>query len=68
MNRKKYVVEQGASVPFHNITDYCVGTVRMVLALQKEYQEQLALVQEEIGFSHIRGHGLFSDDMGIYRE
>ena len=25
MNRKKYVVEQGASVPFHNRTDYCVG-------------------------------------------
>ena len=68
MNRKKYVVEQGASVPFHNRTDYCVGTGRMGLALQKEYQEQLALVQEEIGFSHIRGHGLFSDDMGIYRE
>ena len=40
----------------------------MGLALQKEYQEQLALVQEEIGFSHIRGHGLFSDDMAIYQE
>ena len=68
MNRKKYVMEQGAAVPFHNRTDYCVGTGRMGLALQKEYQEQLALVQEEIGFSHIRGHGLFSDDMGIYHE
>ena len=51
MNRKKYVMEQGAAVPFHNRTDYCVGTGRMGLALQKEYQEQLALVQEEIGES-----------------
>lgn len=25
-------------------------------------------MQEEIGFSHIRGHGLFSDDMAIYQE
>ena len=38
MNRKKYVMEQGAAVPFHNRTDYCVGTGRMGLALQKEYQ------------------------------
>lgn len=53
---------------FHNQVDYCVGTGRMGLALQKEYQEQLAFVQSEIGFSYIRGHGLFSDDMAIYQE
>ena len=40
----------------------------MGLALTKEYQEQLSLVQKEIGFSHIRGHGLFCDDIGIYQE
>ncbi len=68
MNQKSYVIEKDAAVFFNNQVDYCVGTGRMGLALQKEYQEQLALVQEEIGFSHIRGHGLFSDDMGIYRE
>lgn len=53
---------------FYNRVDYCVGTGRMGLALQKEYQEQLKLVQREIGFSHIRGHGLFCDDMAIYQE
>ena len=53
---------------FRNNVDYCVGTGRMGLALQKEYYEQLKLVQKEIGFSHIRGHGLFSDDMAIYHE
>jgi len=56
------------SVPFNNNVDYCVGTGRMGLALQKEYMEQLELVQNEIGFSHIRGHGLFHDDMAIYQE
>lgn len=53
---------------FNNQVDFCIGTGRMGLALTKEYQEQLALVQKEIGFSHIRGHGLFCDDMGIYQE
>ncbi len=56
------------TVEFHNNVDYCVGTGRMGLALQKEYMEQLKFVQEGIGFSHIRGHGLFHDDMAIYQE
>ena len=55
-------------VKFHNGVDYCIGTGRMGLALQKEYQEQLKLVQEAIEFKHIRGHGLFCDDMAIYQE
>ena len=56
------------SVPFNNKVDFCVGTGRMGLALQKEYYEQLKLVQEKIEFKYIRGHGLFSDDMAIYQE
>ena len=54
-------------VQFQNNALFCIGTGRMGLALQKEYQEQLQLVQREIGFSHIRGHGLFCDDMAIYQ-
>ncbi|MDR2973636.1 MAG: hypothetical protein LBV00_02820 [Propionibacteriaceae bacterium] len=46
----------------------CVGTGRMNLALRADYQASLALVQREIGFTHIRGHGLLSDDMGILRD
>ncbi|MCQ2534332.1 MAG: glycosyl hydrolase [Clostridia bacterium] len=55
-------------VEFKNNVDYCVGTGRMGLALQKEYQDQLEFVQEHIGFKHIRGHGLFTDDMAIYHQ
>jgi xylan 1,4-beta-xylosidase len=65
---KKYCISAGTKVPFHNNADFCVGTGRMGLALQKAYMEQLKLVQEKIGFKHIRGHGLFSDDMAIYHE
>lgn len=66
--QKKYKVTKKNKALFNNNADYCVGTGRMGLALQKEYQDQLKLVQDEIGFSHIRGHGLFSDDMAIYQE
>jgi xylan 1,4-beta-xylosidase len=65
---KKYAIAAGTEVAFHNNVDYCVGTGRMGLALQKEYFEQLKFVQEKIGFKYIRGHGLFCDDMAIYQE
>lgn len=61
-----YSTKQDAKVEFHNQVDYCVGTGRAGLALQKEYFDQLEFVQENIGFRHIRGHGLFTDDMAIY--
>ena len=66
--RSSYCVSQNDRAVFHNHTSFCVGTGRMGLALQKEYQDQLAFVQKEVGFSHIRGHGLFCDDMAIYNE
>ncbi|GKQ37570.1 xylan 1,4-beta-xylosidase [Streptomyces sp. A012304] len=46
---------------------HCVGTGRIELALRRDHQDSLALLQREIGFRHIRGHGLFSDGMGVYR-
>ena len=67
MKKTNITLAPGNTVPFHNQVDFCIGTGRMGLALHKEYQEQLKLVQEYIGFSHIRGHGLFCDDMAIYQ-
>ena len=66
--KRHYEIDKNGKALFNNRVDFCIGTGRMGLALQKEYQEQLKLVQEEIGFRHIRGHGLFSDDMAIYQE
>ncbi|GAA4835524.1 cellulase family glycosylhydrolase [Luteimicrobium xylanilyticum] len=45
----------------------CVGTGRFNLALRQDYQDSLALVQREIGFRYVRGHGLLSDDVGVHR-
>lgn len=61
-------VEKDAQAAFRNNVDFCVGTGRLGLALTEEYLEQLRFVQEEIGFKHIRGHGLFCDDVAIYQE
>jgi xylan 1,4-beta-xylosidase len=46
---------------------HCVGTGRFELALRRDYQDSLALLQREIGFRHIRGHGLLSDGVGVHR-
>ena len=66
--QREIIVKAQDCVPFHNNVDGCVGTGRMGLALQKEYLDQLKLVQDVIGFQHIRGHGLFNEDMAIYQE
>lgn len=52
---------------FTNNAAFCVGTGRMGLALHKEYLDQLNMAQELAHFEHIRGHGLFCDDMAIYQ-
>lgn len=61
-------IQDEQTISFRNQVDFCVGTGRMDLALQEEYLKQLALVQAEIGFRYIRGHGLFSEGMAIYHE
>lgn len=53
---------------FPSSWNICVGTGKLGLALQKEYLDTLKVVQDSIGFSYIRGHGLLNDDIGIYRE
>lgn len=65
---EKIVVTNSDRVDFFNNVDFCVGTGRLGLALTDEYLSELKMVQEEIGFKHIRGHGLFSDDVSIYHE
>jgi xylan 1,4-beta-xylosidase len=56
--------------PSGRLTDawrFCVGTGRFDLALRRDYQDSLALVQQDIGFRHIRGHGLLSDNTGVHQ-
>ena len=62
------VSKESNGIKFSGNWNFCVGTGRLGLALQKEYLDHLSMVQKEIGFKYIRGHGLLHDDIGIYRE
>ena len=66
MNKITCDIDINKTVPFKNNAAFCVGTGRMNLALRHEYHKQLEKVQKDIGFSYIRGHGLFCDDMAVY--
>jgi xylan 1,4-beta-xylosidase len=46
----------------------CVGAGRANEGLRADWQEQLRLVKDELGFQYLRLHGLFHDDMGVYFE
>jgi xylan 1,4-beta-xylosidase len=46
----------------------CVGAGRANEGLRADWQQQLKLVKEELGFRYIRMHGLLHDDMGVYFE
>jgi xylan 1,4-beta-xylosidase len=45
-----------------------VGAGRANEGLRADWQQQLAVVQKEIGFKYLRFHGLLNDDMGVYFE
>ncbi|MBP3427744.1 MAG: xylan 1,4-beta-xylosidase [Clostridia bacterium] len=67
MKQLHIAIDENSCASFTNNAAFCVGTGRMGLALHKEYLDQLAMAQDMAHFKHIRGHGLFCDDMGIYR-
>jgi xylan 1,4-beta-xylosidase len=46
----------------------CIGAGRAAEGLRADWQRQLKMCQDEIGFNYIRFHGLLSDDMGVYTE
>ncbi|AEY65198.1 glycosyl hydrolase [Clostridium sp. BNL1100] len=64
----KITISDKVTGAFRDNWNFCVGTERMGIALQKEYQDTLEYVQKAINFKYIRGHGLFHDDTAIYRE
>ena len=57
-----------AGQPLKHFWNFCVGAGRANEGLRADWQEQLRLVVEECGFKYIRFHGLYHDDMFVYRE
>jgi len=54
--------------PLNSMFKFCVGAGRANEGLRADWQRQLAYAHRECGFQYIRMHGLFCDDMGVYRQ
>jgi xylan 1,4-beta-xylosidase len=59
---------QQTNGPLDTMFKFCVGAGRANEGLRADWQRQLTIAHRECGFEYIRMHGLFDDDMGVYRE
>jgi xylan 1,4-beta-xylosidase len=53
-----------ASLPFPHFWEHTVGSCHATMALRADWQSQLRRCHQELGFQHVRFHGILSDDMG----
>ena len=56
-----------ADVALHHLWSVCVGSGRANEALRADWQEHFREVVDVIGAGYVRFHGLFHDDMFVYR-
>lgn len=61
------VSAKSISKPLKHFWSFCVGAGRANEGLRANWQEHLKLVVKECGFKYLRFHGLFHDDMFVYR-
>ncbi len=52
-----------ATIPLPHFWEHTVGSDHARMALRADWQRQLKQAHEELGFRHVRFHGLLSDDM-----
>jgi xylan 1,4-beta-xylosidase len=50
--------------PLPHAWEHTVGSGHALLALRTDYQAQLRRCHDELGFAHVRFHGLLCDDVG----
>jgi len=50
--------------PLTHFWEHTVGSGRAILGLRADWQAQLRRCHDELGFRHVRFHGLLMDDMG----
>ena len=53
---------------FSRAANYAVSASRAYTLLSRRHQDAILKAKRECGFQYLRFHGLFQDDMGIYRE
>ena len=50
--------------PLAHVWEHTVGSGHATLALRADWQRQLTRCHRELGFEHVRFHGILSDDVG----
>jgi len=53
--------------PLAHVWSYCAGAGRANEALRADWQAQFREARERLGFEFVRFHGVFHDDMFVYR-
>jgi xylan 1,4-beta-xylosidase len=63
--RARFVVDLASKpTPLPHTWEHTVGSCHAPLGLRADWQEQLRKAHEELGFRHVRFHGILSDDVG----
>lgn len=57
-----------SGTPLHHFWSEVAGAGRAAEGLRADWQAQLAHVVDTVGYRYLRFHGLFHDDMFVYRE
>ncbi len=54
----------GPATPLKHAWQWCVGSDHATTALRADWQQQLTQARRDLGFRHVRFHGILDDDMG----
>jgi xylan 1,4-beta-xylosidase len=57
-----------AGKPFPHFWEHMFGSGRAVLSLRDSYRQDLRAVRTVTGFSYVRFHAIFHDEVGLYSE
>lgn len=61
----RFVVDLArAPIPLRHVWEHTVGSCHAPLALRADWQRQLRMAREDLGFRHVRFHGILSSDVG----
>ena len=62
------VCNESEGTQYHAHWNWLITAGRAHEGLYAPWRQQLRQVQREMGFSYIRFHGIFNDEMMVYRE
>jgi xylan 1,4-beta-xylosidase len=62
-----HVDAKASATAFPHFWEQMFGSGRAVLALRDNYRQDLSAVHKATGFSYVRFHGIFDDDVGLFQ-